>query len=217
MISEVALRIQQGFLTIKSCMGTAITTLDLINQLNSVPEIESYYEPLNTLHAGFTGKIRVQNLNFQYPSSKFYALEEINFELDEGQSAAIVGPSGSGKSTLVDLILGVLQPSSGAISISGLQPLEAIKRWPGALGYVPQNVVISEGSIKSNICLGFDENEISDELVWKALETAQLKEFVESLPEKINTKIDDRGTNLSGGQRQRLGYPEKNHCCEWFE
>ena len=204
-IAPGILRIQQGFLTIKSCMGSANTTLELIRNLNSVAEIESYYKALTTSHIGFIGNINFQNVNYRYPTSDSDAVSKISFSLKEGQSAAFVGPSGAGKSTLVDLMLGVLQPSGGSIAISGFDPSETIKNWPGALGYVPQNVVISEGTIKSNICLGYDECEVSDELIWKALDTAHLTEFVKSLPRGINTKIDDRGTNLSGGQRQRLG------------
>lgn len=204
-IAPGILRVQQGLLSIRSSMGTATTTLELINQLNTAPEIESNIQPFSNSHEGFKGNIIFNNLNYRYPGGSKNALSDINFQIMEGESVAIVGPSGSGKSTLVDIMLGVLQPSSGKISISHNEPLYSIKHWPGALGYVPQNVVISEGTIKSNICLGFDENEIADELIWKALDTAHLNNFVKSLPKGINTVIDDRGTNISGGQRQRLG------------
>jgi ABC-type multidrug transport system fused ATPase/permease subunit len=86
-----------------------------------------------------------------------------------------------------------------------LPPLEAIRKWPGAIGYVPQDVMISNGSIRENVCLGYESNLIDDALIWDALNTAQLTEFVQSLPKGLDTQVGDRGTNLSGGQRQRLG------------
>jgi ABC-type bacteriocin/lantibiotic exporter with double-glycine peptidase domain len=116
-----------------------------------------------------------------------------------------VGPSGGGKSTLIDLILGLLAPSSGSISISGLTPVDAIKKWPGSIGYVPQDVFIENSTVKENICLGFNPESVSDDLVWKALQLADLSDFVKSLEGQLSYRISDAGKNLSGGQRQRLG------------
>jgi ABC-type bacteriocin/lantibiotic exporter with double-glycine peptidase domain len=116
-----------------------------------------------------------------------------------------VGPSGGGKSTLIDLILGLLAPSSGSITISGLTPVDAIKKWPGAIGYVPQEVFIENSTVKENICLGFNPDLVADHLVWDALKMADLTEFVKSLDGELSFKISDGGKNLSGGQRQRLG------------
>ena len=117
----------------------------------------------------------------------------------------ISGNIGAGKTTLVDLILGVLLPDSGEILISGLFPSEAIVKWPGAIAYVPQDVMIFDGTIRSNIGIGFPNNEISDNLVLQAIKISQLDSFIESLPDGIETEVGDRGTRISGGQKQRVG------------
>jgi ABC-type multidrug transport system fused ATPase/permease subunit len=158
-----------------------------------------------TDHESFDASIEMKSVSFQYHDNSHPTLQEINIEIKKGQIVAIVGKSGVGKTTLVDLILGVLKPTSGEIRIGGLSPLETIKKFPGAIAYVPQDVQISNGTIRSNICLGFEISEINDESVWSTLEKAQLSEFVTTLPSKIDSKIGDKGSKLSGGQRQRLG------------
>jgi ABC-type multidrug transport system fused ATPase/permease subunit len=126
-------------------------------------------------------------------------------EINHGEVVAIVGPSGAGKTTLVDLILGVLKADTGEILISGKSPREAVEVWPGAIAYVPQDVVITNGTIKSNVALGLNQSEDLELQIKSVLKVAQLGEFVENLPLGINEKVGDRGTKLSGGQRQRLG------------
>ena len=204
-IAPGVLRVQQGLLTIKSRIGTADSTFDLIQELGSEVESEQYSDSIDFSHRDFSSGLVVSNLYYKYPGSKIYALQDISLELKPGDNIAIVGPSGAGKSTLVDLILGILTPGKGSINISGIAPKEVIRTWPGALAYVPQNIVINQGTIKSNICLGYPEETISDSEIWNALAGANLEEFVKKLPNQLHTSIDDRGTNLSGGQRQRLG------------
>jgi ABC-type multidrug transport system fused ATPase/permease subunit len=120
-------------------------------------------------------------------------------------SVAITGSSGAGKTTLVDLLLGVHTPTSGDIYISGLSPLDAFQKWPGATAYVPQETVIINGNIWENIALGFDYDPGHEKYVREALKLSNLEDYVESLPEGLFTKVGDRGHKLSGGQRQRLG------------
>ena len=103
------------------------------------------------------------------------------------------------------MILGLLNPESGSISISGLKPEEAVIKWPGAISYVPQDVVISNGTIRENVALGFNSKYVNEELVWDAIKAAQLDDYVNSLPEGLGTQVGERGTRMSGGQRQRLG------------
>ena len=118
---------------------------------------------------------------------------------------AIVGTSGSGKTTLVDLLLGIQNPNSGHVRISGLKPLEVVRRWPGALAYVPQDTHIINGSIKDNILLGYDPEDFKESFIYSAINTAQLQSLVQDAVKGINTHIGERGTNLSGGQKQRIG------------
>jgi ABC-type multidrug transport system fused ATPase/permease subunit len=132
-------------------------------------------------------------------------LNNLTLEIPSGQSVAIVGASGAGKTTLVDVLLGVLEPQNGKVSISGKSPSEAIKSWPGAISYVPQDVLIINGSIKENVSMGFLPESVSDSEVWNALTIAQLEKVVQNLEFGLETQVGDRGTKLSGGQRQRLG------------
>jgi ABC-type multidrug transport system fused ATPase/permease subunit len=105
----------------------------------------------------------------------------------------------------VDVILGVIMPTSGEIALSGMTPLQCVQTWPGAIGYVPQNVSIFNGSIRENIALGFPRESATDDLIHQSISTAHLSEMVDSLPEGIDTQVGERGGRISGGQRQRLG------------
>jgi ABC-type multidrug transport system fused ATPase/permease subunit len=116
-----------------------------------------------------------------------------------------VGPSGAGKTTFVDLLLGILQPDSGKVLISGVTPIEAVTKYSGAVAYVPQNVYIANGSIKHNVTLGYSENQIDDKDVWDALKMAHLSDHVYNLPNGLDENVGENGNRLSGGQRQRLG------------
>ena len=118
---------------------------------------------------------------------------------------AVVGPSGAGKTTLVDLILGIFPPSHGTIKVSGMSPREAIEKWPGSIGYVPQDVVIANGSIRSNIELGFEPDEVNTSQVERAVRDAHLGDLVGTFSSSINESVGEKGSRLSGGERQRLG------------
>jgi ABC-type multidrug transport system fused ATPase/permease subunit len=122
-----------------------------------------------------------------------------------GELIALVGPSGAGKTTLADALLGVLPIVNSSILISGKEPLEAVRNWSGAIAYVPQDVLISNGTIRDNVSIGFPRAEAVDELVWQAVEISQLKSFVLSLPDELDSQVGERGTRISGGQKQRLG------------
>jgi ABC-type multidrug transport system fused ATPase/permease subunit len=133
------------------------------------------------------------------------AITGVSLEILPGQVVAVVGPSGAGKSTLVDLILGVISPDKGKITISGLPPRESMETYPGACAYVPQDVFIIEGSVAENIAIGFDETSFDYQRIQNAIENAKLSEVVEALPDGIRSSVGERGSRLSGGQRQRLG------------
>jgi ABC-type bacteriocin/lantibiotic exporter with double-glycine peptidase domain len=205
-VAPAILRLQQGAVVIKSNVAVASSTLLLWKNLNTVQDRSlSSIEAQALAAKDFSPTFSLKNVNFSYPNSVDPILKDINLVINEGEMLAIAGQSGSGKSTLVDLMLGVLEPTNGSILLSGMPPSVATEIFSGLISYVPQEVLIIDGSIKENVALGF-ENEIVDEKkVRDALQMAQLEEFVLNQDNGIDHLIGERGTNLSGGQRQRLG------------
>ena len=205
-IAPAVLRMQQGGIQLKSALGSAGPTLDLIGELDQYPSIDDSFEagPKFT-YPGFTASIELRNVCYSYPDSPQRALDFVNLEISHGEFVAIVGSSGAGKSTLADLILGLLKPDQGEVLISDHQPQDAIREWSGAIAYVPQDVLIVNGTIRENIALGYPRDSISQEHIERSIEVSQLDDFVLSLPEGIESRVGERGAKLSGGQRQRLG------------
>ena len=204
-IAPAIVRVQQNVIGVKSSLSAAKPTFDLIDELIGIEELERNETVINTSHTNFLPKVKLENLEFTYTGAMDETIKGISLEISEGKFIAFVGPSGGGKSTLIDLILGLLAPSSGSITISGLTPFDAIKKWPGSIGYVPQDVFVENSTVKDNICLGFNPDSVPDELVWEALQMADLSDFVKGLEGQLSFRISDAGKNLSGGQRQRLG------------
>jgi ABC-type multidrug transport system fused ATPase/permease subunit len=204
-IAPAIMRIQQGLIQIRSNIGAAQPTLDLIEDLNleSTQDLDSEirFSPISN----FTPNISMKSVSFYYPGRSEAAISSLDLEISSGEFIAIVGPSGAGKTTLVDVLLGVIPPTSGSIEISGFSPSLAVSIWPGAISYVPQDVIAVSGSIRENVALGYSRSEIDETAVWRALEIAHLSSAVIELPNGIETEIGEGGTRLSGGQRQRLG------------
>jgi ABC-type multidrug transport system fused ATPase/permease subunit len=203
-IAPAILRVQQGSLLIKSNLGSAKSTLELISSLPELVEL-SPAPIFQDSYPGFDAKISVLKMNFSYPNSERPVLVDINLEIPAGSTCAIVGPSGSGKTTLADLLLGMFEPTSGAVRISNFAPKDILTRYPGAVAYVPQDVSIIHGTIRENVALGYPVSEATDARVLAALHIAQLGDLVNVLPQGIDSEVGPRGTKLSGGQRQRLG------------
>jgi ABC-type multidrug transport system fused ATPase/permease subunit len=204
-IAPAVLRLQQGFLSIRGSLGSASPTLNLIEHLTSTDEIAVSGDLATTDHEGFSPKIDVENVSLMYPNKDVYSIDNVSFTIHPGEFVAIVGSSGAGKTSLVDVILGVINPTSGQVLISDVHPREAFKKWPGAVGYVPQNVEIVNASIRDNITLGYSYRSEYNELIEEALEFAQLSDVISNLPLGSSTIVGERGAELSGGQRQRLG------------
>jgi ABC-type multidrug transport system fused ATPase/permease subunit len=204
-IAPAVLRVQQGSIQIRGSLGAAQPTFELIDSLGQSLMIENVDDTVDILHKGFISEIRVENVSLTYPSKQLPAISNISLSIPAGASVAFVGPSGAGKTTIIDVLLGVLNPDEGDVLISGLPPLLAGAKWPGSVSYVPQDVVISAGTIRENVALGYPAAEATDELVLSALKVAHLNEFVSNLPEGLDTQVGERGAKISGGQRQRLG------------
>ena len=204
-VAPAVLRLQQGALQVRSSAGMAVPTLEMFETFNCGEQRSQIDAILHSSHDGFQGDIGMKNVSFKYPQSNSSAIRSVDLEISQGMHVAIIGPSGAGKSTLVDLLLGVLNPLTGTILVSGQKPLEAIENWPGAIGYVPQSVEIFSGTIKENIVMGYEADDVPDNLVWEALKKANLDNFVECLDSKLNSQVGEKGRKLSGGQKQRLG------------
>ena len=150
-------------------------------------------------------KIMLDHITFHYPNTDTYIFRDAHMEVPKGKSVGIVGTSGAGKSTIVDILLGLLHAQEGEITCDGTNIFKNYESWLAQIGYIPQSIYLVDESIRDNIAFGIDEDMIDDKRIWNILEEAQLKEFVEGLPEGLNTTIGDRGIRLSGGQRQRIG------------
>ena len=203
-IAPSVLRVQQAAVQMRSGLGLSESTTMLSSEIGYKTINEESYE-VSSRQSDFEPTVKITNLNYRYPSGKEEAIFDLNLEIKTGQFVALVGPSGAGKSTLVDLILGILQPDTGEIKVSNANPQDAIEKWPGEIAYVPQNVLIVDGTIAENVALGFKVSQYVEDDIYDALEIADLKEFVFSLPDGINTNVGELGNKISGGQRQRIG------------
>lgn len=150
-------------------------------------------------------KIVLDHITYAYPNTTRNIFTDAHMEVKKGQSVGIMGPSGAGKSTIVDILLGLLHTQEGTITCDGVNIFDHYPAWLAKIGYIPQSIYLIDESIRDNIAFGIDADKIDDARIWEVLEEAQLKEFVEELPEGLDTTIGDRGVRISGGQRQRLG------------
>jgi ABC-type multidrug transport system fused ATPase/permease subunit len=204
-VAPAILRTQQGAILIKANIGGAKPTFEMLDELEW-KEVESFpVQELNLIHGDFSPTVEIKHLRYEFDETEAPIFTDLNLQIKKGEVVAIAGPSGAGKTTLVDLILGIRTPLGGEVRISGELPTACVMRWPGAIGYVPQNVYIINASIKSNIALGFDETSATDDHYWNCLKIAHLDEFVNELPDGLETLVGESGARLSGGQRQRLG------------
>lgn len=151
------------------------------------------------------GRIEMHHVSFRYSDAARPVLRDVSLTIEPGESVAIVGSSGAGKSTLLDLLLGLLTPTEGSISIGGRPLLEVRARWQRSIGYVPQDVVLLDDSIRGNIAFGDMADVIDDRRVALASSGAELDGFLRDLPAGLETGVEERGIRLSGGQRQRVG------------
>ncbi|MCI8315358.1 MAG: ABC transporter ATP-binding protein [Lachnospiraceae bacterium] len=162
-------------------------------------------EQKDTVNITLNKSIQFNDVSFHYSGSDKWILKDANLEIQKNTSVALIGASGAGKTTAADLILGILEPQEGTVTIDGVDIKKCMKSWHEEIGYIPQVIYLMDDTIRANVAFGIPESEIDDTRIEKALWEAQLDQFVQALPDGLDTMIGDRGVKLSGGQRQRIG------------
>lgn len=153
----------------------------------------------------FREAIRLDGVSFRYPGAAAESLRGVSLEIQRGEAVGFVGPTGSGKTTLVDIVLGLLTPTEGRLTVDGEDIAGNERSWQRQIGYVPQDIFLTDDTIRRNVAFGIAPDAVDDAAVWRAVEAAQATEFVTRLPDGLDSLVGERGVRLSGGQRQRLG------------
>lgn len=203
-IAPAILRLQQGLVQIKNFLGNSAVTIELLN-LEREPAAKAREEVHSSSTMDFHPDITLRNIDYKYEVDSEFQIKDLSLKIHAGEHVAFVGPSGSGKTTLVDIILGVIKPDSGEVTISGIDPLAAFKTWPQCVSYVPQQTSISNRSLRENILLGLKAELENDTKIERTLSKAGLGNLIDNLPNGLDTILGDNGFKLSGGQRQRIG------------
>ncbi len=219
-----------GFVTVLATVAYAAFRLfpatgRLTTNLNAImynrPRLDSIYEMLKQIEEddtyqlrvadpedaeplGFEKNLEIKNVRWKYPAGQEDVLRNLSLEIRKGESVALIGPSGAGKTTLADVVLGLLKPQEGQILLDGVDVYQNLAGWAKIIGYVPQAVYLTDDTIRGNVAFGIYEKDIDDDKIWRALEEAQLAEFVRGLDKGLDTMVGERGVRLSGGQRQRI-------------
>ena len=235
LLGFMAVRIYMGapmenFIPIMSVFAVAaVRMLPSFNRISgcismimySKPSLEAVYEDLHAIEGlrqevekdnnddtkiSINDAVKLKDVSFAYPTKPDKIIvDKVSFDIPKNKSVALIGPSGAGKTTLADVILGVLEPQGGHIYADGTDVYKHLHAWHKVVGYIPQSIYIIDDSIRNNVAFGLDPEEIDDEKVWRALEEAQLADFVREQPEGLDSNIGAGGVKISGGQRQRIG------------
>lgn len=203
--AQKALPLMQQFYaawtTIKGSQASVAEAMMLLDQ--PMPQDLANYK--NTT-LDFIKKIELKNISFRYTSESKFVINDLSLAIKKGSKVGLIGPTGSGKSTLTDIMMGLLNPTSGKLLVDGVPiTIKNIRAWQNKIAHVPQSIYLSDSTIEENIAFGVDEGNINFERVLKAAKLAQISDVIEALPNKYKTLIGERGMRLSGGQRQRIG------------
>jgi ABC-type multidrug transport system fused ATPase/permease subunit len=186
--------------------------------INTMPSVDLVYHDLKEVEKfekaraeevrsdwKFSDRIRVEKMSYHYPDSNENVIDNVSFEIPKGKTVAFIGASGAGKTTIADIILGLLSPSSGHVYADGLDIHNNATTWHKEIGYIPQNIYLSDSTIRENIAFGIKSDEVDEKSIRMAVKQAQLEEFIKGLPDGLDSFVGDRGVRISGGQRQRIG------------
>ena len=211
--------------------AAALVLLPCVNRINNQINSIAYFEPFfmgvsDNLQDEINGQntdmsfatdeeekldvkdsIEMKDITYAYPNTERLIFDHADLKIPVGASVGIVGTSGAGKSTVVDILLGLLEPSTGYIYADGVDVKETgnYRKWLKNIGYIPQMIFMLDDTIRKNVAFGVPEDKIDENRLWEVLKEAQLDEFIKTLPEGLETGIGERGIRLSGGQRQRIG------------
>ncbi len=186
-------------------LDAAYETLNLVKDLEKNDQGDSVrVEREDVPLKKFEKELSLSHITFSYEARNLTVIDDLSLTIKKGTSVAFIGSSGAGKTTLADIILDLLKPQKGKILLDGVDIEELGGRWNQIVGYVPQSIYMTDSTIRRNIAFGIDEGEIDDDKVWKALEMAQMKEFVKKLPEQLDAMVGEWGIQFSGGQKQRI-------------
>ena len=215
--------------TLTAFAAAALVLLPCVNRVNNQINNISYFEPFfmgvsDNLQDEISGdhidmsyalevsdklpiteKIEMKDIVYAYPNTERLIFDHADLTIPVGASVGVVGTSGAGKSTVVDILLGLLEPKSGAILADGVNIKDNYRHWLKNVGYIPQMIFMLDDTIRKNVAFGIPEDQIDEKRLWEVLKEAQLDEFIKSLPEGLDTSIGERGIRVSGGQRQRIG------------
>lgn len=204
--AAAAFRLMPSANRVLSAVQNMRYSLPVINNLYSeVQLLGSAKAPESGLPLPFDNVLTLEDVQFHYPSTKEKALHGVSLSVPRGTSVGFIGGSGAGKSTLVDIILGLLTPVSGTVKVDGIDIQTNLRGWQSQIGYVPQSIFLSDDTLRRNVAFGLANDQIDNAAVRRAVQAAQLEQFVNGLPNGLETLVGERGIRLSGGQRQRIG------------
>lgn len=213
-VAVAAFRIFPALGTVLSCVNAIIFSTPGLNAQYEMHQIIRASDAQNVATSSegenkygdisFQNEIRLSHVSFGYSRSSERVIDDLSMTIKKGESIGFIGSSGAGKTTLSDIILALYKPQSGAVLMDGINIEDLGSAWHRVVGYVPQSIYMTDSTIRKNVAFGISDEEIDDKKVWKALEMAQMRQFIETLPDQINTKVGEWGVQLSGGQRQRI-------------
>lgn len=206
LFAAAAFRVMPSITRVLGAIQNVNFSLPVINTLYSeFGLLDATKVPQQGLPLPLTRVLTLDQISFCYPAAATLALCGVSLSIPRGTSVGFIGGSGAGKSTLVDIILGLLTPDSGVVKVDGMDIQTHLRSWQDQIGYVPQTIYLTDDTLRRNVAFGLPTEQIDETAVWRAIRAAQLEQFVNDLPQGLDTLVGERGIRLSGGQRQRIG------------